>query len=191
MNLTSIAYFVIYISLVILVLYALKRHNNFIDCRLIIKNHFSIFKVDRNENGEQSFLKGQIFLFFILPLFLSISVTIISRINDTIINVITVIMTIITSMLFTVLSMFISIGRKDSINNFNEVLRETYYSIAFEILLSIFILVLCLTYLFISEIKNYLMIGIFSTVIYYFCFTIILNLFIVLKRINVILKNIL
>lgn len=190
-NLTNVAYFIIYISLIILVLYALKRHNNFIDCRLIIKNHFSIFKVDQNENGKRLYLKGQIFLFFILPLFLSISVTIISRINDTIINVITVIMTIITSMLFTVLSMFISIGRKDSINNFNVVLRETYYSIAFEILLSIFILVLCLTYLFISEIKNYLMIEIFSTVIYYFCFTIILNLFIVLKRINVILKNIL
>lgn len=189
-SITSISYFTIFICLLILIFYALQRHNNFIDCRLIIKNHFSIFEFT-NENGKKSYLKGQIFLFFILPLALSISVTVISIISDAIINVITVIMTIITSMLFTVLSMFISISKKDSIKNFNTVLKETYYSIAFEILLSVFILVFCLVYLFISGAKNYIMIFFFSVIIYYFCFTIILNLFIVLKRINVILKNIL
>ena len=101
--------------LVTLIAYVFKKHNNFIDCRAIIKNHFSIFKSEPDENGKSNYLKGQIFFFFIIPLLLSISVSNISCLDNTMINVITVIMTIITSMFFTVLGLLMSIEKKDEV----------------------------------------------------------------------------
>ena len=59
-----------------------------------------------------------------------------------------------------------------------KILKETYYSIMFEILISISVLILCFVGLFARQYYK-----IYGIVLYYLVFVLLTNLFMVLKRI--------
>ena len=65
-----------------------------------------------------------------------------------------------------------------------KLLKETYYSIMYEILNSIIILIICFVELFS---KKYFWIS--SLIIYYLVFTLLMNLFMLLKRIFKVIDN--
>ncbi len=169
----------------------------YLDCFGIIKKHLECFK----KNGKYSV--SSIFLYFGVPLLLAVSLTQIKKLDSDVVNVLTLIISILTSMLFALLTMILDMRKRvigDSTYNANsasisaKVLKETYYTIMFEILVSISILILCFVELFsnsamdeslnkmLSDTSNILD-SCTSCVIYYLTFVLLANLFMVLKRI--------
>lgn len=154
----------------------------YINCFDIIKKHIQCF---RKKNGNIS--KMAILLYFGTPLLLAVAVEQIRVIDDSAINIITVIVSILTSMFFTLLTLILDMREKVKNSTkydaskaaiSSKILKETYYSIMFEILVSIVILILCFIELF-SKTFSILE----SFVIYYLTFVMLVNLFMILKRI--------
>lgn len=161
----------------------------YMNCNKIINNHIEIFK-----NSKNKFLIVPFFTYNILPFLIALGVNNIKVIDADMINIITVIISILTSMLFTLLVMLIDMKGKidykeskdgNQLNVIKKTIKETYHTVMFEILISISLLILSFIYLFIQKISC-----IVSIVIYYLIFLLVFNLFIVLKRVfNIIEKD--
>lgn len=117
----------------------------------------------------------------------------IKKIDEEVINSLTVIISILTSMFFTLLTltldMYKGVGRNKNYNDGNaqiskKLLKETYYAIMFEILISIVILIMCFIYLFAEK---YSYVG--SVVLYYLTFVLLTNLFMILKRVYKVIQE--
>lgn len=154
----------------------------YINCFDIIKEHVRCFK---RSDGKISFIA--IILYFGTPLLLAISILRIRVIDDSAINIITIIISVLTSMFFTLLTLILDMREKVKGNSSynasdaaisSRILKETYYSIMFEILISIIILILCFVELFAQKFTK-----LESFVIYYLTFVMLINLFMILKRI--------
>ncbi len=154
----------------------------YLNCFEIIRKHIECF---RKNNGKISLLS--IFMYFIIPCFIAIALVRIRNIDDSVINLLTVIVSILTSMFFTLLTLILDMREKVRGNSsYNagdaalslKLLKETYYSIMFEILVSVVILLTCFTELFSKQFH-----WIWGFIIYYLSFVLLLNLFMILKRI--------
>ena len=87
------------------------------------------------------------------------------------------------------LDMYKGVGRNKNYNDGNaqiskKLLKETYYAIMFEILISIVILIMCFIYLFAEK---YSYVG--SVVLYYLTFVLLTNLFMILKRVYKVIQE--
>lgn len=154
----------------------------YINCFDIIKEHFNCF---RKVNGKMSYVA--IVVYFGIPLLLDVGILQIREIDDSAINIITIIISILTSMFFTLLTLILDMRERVKSNpRYNaadaaissKILREMYYAIMFEVLISTVILVLCFIELFAQKFTK-----IESFVIYYLTFVMLINLFMILKRI--------
>lgn len=131
---------------------------------------------------------------FIIPGILAVAISSMKIIDSDTINMLTVIISILTSMFFTLLAMIIDIkGRwnerkenEDSSENtiMASLMRSLYYAIMFEILLSIILLILCFIAVFTTRF-SYMQ----SVLIYWLSITVIMNLFMVLKRIFLVIER--
>lgn len=153
------------------------------NCSKIINNHISIFINEK----DRKILIVPFFTYMIVPLLIAFGVNRIKIIDEDMINIITVILSILTSMLFTLLVMVIDMKSKmdlratndgNQMNITKKLIKETYYSVMFEILISVVLLILSFIYLF-TQVAN----NIISIIIYYLVFLLVFNLLIVLKRI--------
>ena len=160
----------------------------FLNCKAIIRKHFECFK---KKDGKYSFTS--IFLYFGVPCIIALALVQIRPLDETVINILTIIISILTSMLFTMLTLILDMRKRikqDKTYNANDVsistklLKETYYSVMFEILVSIVILFMCFIELFSQQFAN-----ISSCMIYYLTFVLLMNLFMVLKRIFNVIDN--
>lgn len=162
-------------------------HKDYLNCTNIIKMHMNCFK-----NQEEKLSKVSLFLYFGVPMLIALSLIQIRILDDTVVNLLTVIVSILTSLFFTLLTLILDMGkkvRKDKKYNANDadtsskLLKETYFTIMFEILVSVMILILCFVELFAK------MYSIFSSlIIYYLTFVLLVNLFIILKRVYTVIK---
>lgn len=168
----------IVLSGLILFISGIRENNNFFDVRNIFKEQFSLFES----------CKEQLVVFYLVPAFLSLAITQIKSIDMTIINNLNIVLAIFTSMLFAMLSI-ISSYKNGTNKTYNKVLRETFNSIIFEIVLCIITLIVSFVYLFMDGVKNMLLIKIFSFVEYYLVFVFLLNIFVVIKRMKVLYDN--
>lgn len=148
----------------------------------IIKNHLNCF---RNKKGK--ILIIPVLDYIILPFFMGAATVNLKKINDTSINIITVIVSILTAMLFTMLTMIIDMNGKIKENPkyyskeaeiSKKALLETYYTIMFEILISIVLLLLCFFNCFTKKFGN-----IQSFLIYSLMYLLIINLLMIIKRV--------
>lgn len=155
---------------------------NYISVSDIIRNHLNCFK---NKKGK--LLVAPVVDYIILPFFMGMATAGMKSINDTSINIITVIVSILTAMLFTMLTMVIDMNGKikenpDYYSKEAEVsknaLSETYYTIMFEILVSIVLLLLCFFNCFSKKYGN-----IQSFLIYSLTYLLVINLLMIIKRI--------
>lgn len=154
----------------------------YINCFDIIKQHILCFK---KNDGKIS--KVTVAIYFGVPILLAIAVSKIKIIDDDAINIITIIVSILTSMFFTLLTLTIDLREKVKGNSqytaseasiSAQLLKETYYSVMFEILISVLILIMCFVNIFTN---NFTIAG--SFIIYLLVFTLLTNLFMILKRI--------
>ena len=148
----------------------------------IIKNHLNCFR-----NKEGKILIIPVLDYIILPFFMGDATVNLKKINDTSINIITVIVSILTAMLFTMLTMIIDMNGKIKENPkyyskeaeiSKKALLETYYTIMFEILISIVLLLLCFFNCFTKKFGN-----IQSFLIYSLMYLLIINLLMIIKRV--------
>ena len=96
-------------------------------------------------------------LIFIIPLFLSYIAVLSNKINDNTINIITVIISVLTGLFFMLVEVLIDLSDKFKVNkkisankytHINELIRETFYIVMYEIMNSIFILLFCFMTIF-------------------------------------------
>lgn len=155
---------------------------NYISVIKIIKNHYTCFK---NENGKVMIFP--MISYTLVPILMGGATVLTKKIDSTIINIITIIVSILTTMLFTLLAMVIDMkGKIKSNPNYFSMeakisrnsLIETYYTIMFEILISVILLILCLFNCFTQKFGN-----IQSFLIYSLTYILLVNLLMIIKRI--------
>lgn len=151
---------------------------NFVDIRNIITKHLSFFK-----NNKLQFIS-----IYIVPIILSIYIGTIHIINKALLDNLIIILSILISMFFAVLSILCSIDTKNKNDDYNQLLNETYTSTVFEIIICIFLLLISFAALFMGKGFNELIDTIASDIIYYLTFILILNIFVILKRIEAIFQ---
>ena len=128
-----------------LLFFKIVRKSNYFNITQIVKMHINAF---RNDSGKIN--KMQFGIAFIIPGILAVAIASMKIIDSDTINMLTVIISILTSMFFTLLAMIIDIkGRwnerkekDDSSENtiMASLMRSLYYAIMFEILLQLFCL---------------------------------------------------
>ncbi len=175
----------VYIWIIIIILLLISKFFfgiNYISTKDIVINHFKCFK-----GKKGGWLVVPLISYTVIPLLLAVAVTQVAVINEDTINIITIIVSIITAMLFTLLTVVIDMKSKIKGNPkyysneayiSNNALIETYYTVMFEILISVILLVFCL---FNAFIKGFTVFQ--SFIIYFLTFTLIINLLMIIKRI--------
>ena len=148
----------------------------------IIKNHYKCF---RNNKGKLMIVP--IIVYSLIPFLMGYATATIKIIDTDTINLITVIISILAAMLFTLLAMIIDMkGKlKNNADYFSteakiskKALVETYYTVMFEILICIILLVLCFFSCFTQDFDM-----IRSLAIYSLTYLLIFNLLMIIKRI--------
>lgn len=149
----------------------------------IIKNHVNCFR----DSKSKKYVIMPIINYLILPLLLGIAAALVKVTDSEVINIITIIMSILTAMLFTLLTLIIDMKSKivgnpryysQEAEISKESLTETYYAVMFEILVAIIVLLMCLFNAFTKKFDFWQ-----SCVIYGLTFLFIVNLLMVIKRI--------
>lgn len=176
------------LTIALLVIGRVIFRKTYLNCTIIIKKHMDCFKDPRGKLSCVSLI-----LYFLVPYFVAISLVQIRIIDNDVINIVTIIISILTSMLFTMLTLILDMRKrimKDESYDANKasisvkLLKETYYSIMFEILVSVMILIMCFVEIFSKKFSFFS-----SVIIYYLTFTLLMNLFMVLKRIFYVIDN--
>jgi len=171
------SWFLFALSAAILLCFTIRKNNNFFDVRKIFLDQFKMFK-----NAKE-----QLLVFYFVPFILSVAVVKIKCIDTTIINNIVIVLSIFISMLFAMLSILNSYNSKKP--EYVVVLNETYNTIMFECILCIFALLISFAQFFIGEIKCRWILVLVSAILYYLIFTIILHVFIIIKRMKALFEN--
>ncbi len=172
------------ISLILFILGALSlivffcgKNNSYIDIRHIINDYFKIFQHSRI----------QLAALYLSPLLISVATALLKKIDKEIISNINIVLSIIISILFAVMGIICSIP-KQSNNNYNVLLSETGNVTLFECVISIIALVASFIILFVDVSDGW--IGMLISIsIYYLVLIVILNIFIVMKRLKALLDN--
>lgn len=175
-------YFWIIISTFIVIIYMFQKNNNFIDIKRIVSNHFKIF--DKSV--------WQILFFTIVPILFSIGFLIEQRLNDTILNCLSVIFSILVAMFFSILAVLLSIQsnfnqkntQKNMYNNTLLVIEQCTDTVIYEILLSIVILFLLFLFVVFEKSMATWVKYVSTFFVYTFSNSVILNIFILIKRLK-------
>lgn len=162
------------VSAFLLIINSIQKNNNFFDVRDIIKSQYNLFKDN----------KFQVLIFFVVPFFLAFGVVQIKYINKDIINNINIVLSIFISMFFAMLSILGSLSKSSKIQ-YNILLKETFNTIIFECILCIIVLLISFIQLFLDSYNPTLGLFIVSLFIYYLIFVVVLNIFVVIKRIKI------
>lgn len=181
MNYVKDPYIILFICGIILLVARYVFKIKYINCFDIIAEHIKCFRI------KERILWLPIVMYFIIPIPVSYAICQVKLIDDDAINVITIIVSILTSMFFTLLAMILDMNSKindntklsaSETNILKRLLKETYYCVMFEIMISIILLIMCFVKLFTDETNSMV-----SIVMYYLLFTLVINLFMLLKRI--------
>lgn len=158
-----------------------QNNSNFFDIRGIIFKHIRIFKENK--------IQGMVFFF--IPLLLSLGILKYQCLTQSIIENINITLSILISAFFAIASVLCGFQHKNEKEgdrraaDYNRLLNETFISVLFEALLSILILVLTFIQLFIGTYDLNWFNLLSSFIIYYLFLVVVLNVFIVFKRLGV------
>lgn len=171
MPISSIILFAI--SIILLLIYLLRTGNNVLDMRNIISQHFDIIKID----------KFTLFVFTIVPITLSIGCVLVKTIDDNILDTINIALPIYIGLQFSVIGVICSLNKGS--DAYESIKEQTFNEIMFESVISIITLIIsivltCIDITKLDEIICYLI----SFCVYCLLFNVILNTFIVFKRLK-------
>ncbi|KOA94881.1 hypothetical protein ADU76_02460 (plasmid) [Clostridium botulinum] len=162
------------ISVLIIFIILLKTSKIKIDITEIIKKHFKTLKV----YGNNSICFNDISLFFILPIFVAIFMSIHIKIDDTRIGIIVTIFTIFIGLLFNILAILLAFDNQKNKNIDKIFIKELLYNVSFAIIISI--MVLSISILRFIDIKSIHII--INFLLLYLISVFVMCLFMILKR---------
>lgn len=162
-----------------LLLSLLPKNSNFLDIRSIFTQHFKIFK------GNWL----QFFCVFIIPILFSIEIVQVRCVDKEVLNNLNIVLSILIAMFFSVLSILSTFNVKTSGNKYQQLLRETFTATIFEIIICLLLLLISFMVLFIGTYEALIFLKIVSVIIYYLTIVAILNILVIIKRINVLFEN--
>ncbi len=155
---------------------------NYISVIDVIRNHVDCFR-----NEKDKLLLIPVINYIVLPFFMGAATMMVKEIDKNTINIITIIISILTAMLFTLLTMIIDMKAKIKENPVyysmeaeisKKALLQTYYTVMFEILICIVLLIFCFFNCFTNEFGS-----VQSFLIYSLTYMLIINLLMIIKRI--------
>ena len=174
-----------FLGIILILVALLQKNSNFLDVRKIICQHLSIF--------SKSPL--QVVAIFGAPLLIAIAAAATHPLTVEIVNNLNVVLSILISMFFAMLSILASLNLKSTdqskvedvtlirdAKNYNKVLKQTNNAILFESVLAILLLIVSFSQLFIGSFDSTLKLKIISAFVYYLTLVLILNIFVVIKR---------
>lgn len=160
---------------IVLIFTILQKNSNFLDVRSIFREHIRIF------NGNTL----QLLSIFIVPLVYSIAIVRIKLIDEIIINNLNIVLSIIIAMLFSITSILSAFNNTVSNEKYKTLLRQTFNTAIFEVILCLFTLLISFIVLFIGKTDGNVIHHIISITLYYMPMVILLNILILLKRIKI------
>ena len=113
---------------------------------------------------------------FFTPMLLTVGLVEIKYIDKDILSNLNIILSILTAMFLSILSVLCSFSKKEKNENYGQLLKETFNTTIFEIIL-------------INDFKETIALKITSGAIYYLTMIAILNILVVIKRIKVLFDN--
>lgn len=174
-----------FLGILLILVALLQKNSNFLDVRKIIRQHLSIF--------SKSPL--QVVAIFGAPFLIAITATATHPLTAEIVNNLNVVLSILISMFFALLSILASLNFKSTDQNkvnditlvraaekYNKVLKQTNNAILFESILAILLLIVSFSQLFIGNFAPTLKLKIISAFVYYLTLILLLNIFVVIKR---------
>lgn len=174
-----------FLGIILILVALLQKNSNFLDVRKIVRQHLSIF--------SKSPL--QVVAIFGAPLLIAIAAAATHPLTVEIVNNLNVVLSILISMFFAMLSILASLSLKSTdqskvedvtlirdAKNYNKVLTQTNNAILFESVLAILLLIVSFSQLFIGSFDSTLKLKIISAFVYYLTLVLILNIFVVIKR---------
>lgn len=176
-NIVSYPNILFSLSVLILLLNFIRKNNNFFDVRTVFVQQFEMFKN----------CKGQLVVFYVVPLLLAAGSVATKCIEKDMINNIIIVISIFISMIFAMLSILGGYNNKNP--NYVKTLNETHNTIIFECVLCIIVLILSFVTLFIDEYDYNKSLLIVSGTIYYLMFTIVLHVLVIIKRMKALFDN--
>lgn len=177
MNIISAVFFII--GFVILCLCLCVKHSNFLDIKQIFIQHFYVF------SGNLLQLIG----IFFSPMLLTVGLVEIKCIDKDILSNLNIILSILVAMFLSILSILCSFSKEGKNENYKQLLKETFNTTIFEIILCLLLLFVSFIVLFIGDFEEFIALKIVSGLIYYLTMITILNILVVIKRIKVLFDN--
>lgn len=175
----TISIFLFLIGSLILGFCLLVKHSNFLDIRQVFIQHFCIFIVN----------PLQLIGIFFSPILLAIGLVEIKCIDKDLLSNLNIVLSILITMFLSILSILCSFNKERKNENYNQLLKETFNTSIFEIILCLLLLFISFVVLFIGDFKESIALKIISCVIYYLTMITILNILVVIKRIKVLFDN--
>lgn len=186
MGIPSIA--ILSISLLIILIALLQKNSNFLDIRGVFKEHLVILAKN----------PLQFIAVIICPASIAIVVAIHQPLTEGIVNNLNIVLSILISMFFAVLSILVSFTYKKADTNqpltpqqqnYNALLRQTFNTVIFESTLCVLLLAISFIALFIDSFSASIPLIITSAIVYYVSLVIALNILMVIKRIKVLFEH--
>ena len=181
-----------FLGIILILVALLQKNSNFLDVRKIICQHLSIFSKN----------PLQVVAIFGAPLLIAIAAAATHPLTAEIVNNLNVVLSILISMFFAMLSILATLNYKSTDQNkvnditlvrdaekYNKVLKQTINAILFESILAILLLIVSFSQLFIGSFDLTLKLRIISAFVYYLTLVLVLNIFVVIKRIKSLLDS--
>lgn len=172
-------------SLLIIIVCLLRKKEYYFNLREVIRNHLSLFDD----------CKCQYVVFYVLPLILAIGLAMIYEAGDDFYTELSVVMGIILSMLFAILSIlsghdYSSVKDELERKKVKEVVEETLYAIVFTSLLCVFLLLYGMIMIVVNDIAINIQIisFILPCMTYYVFAVIVMNLLLIVKHMSRIIE---
>lgn len=175
-----ISFILFLIGIAILIISFLPKTGNFLDIRSVFKEHFHIFKKN---------LLQLISIFFV-PILFSLATLRIRCIDAEILNNLNIVLSILIAMLFSILGMLCAfVDKENNSEKYHQLLKETFNSTIFEVILCLLLLLISFITLFIRKFQQTFYLQIVSGSIYYLAMVVVLNILVIVKRIKVLFDN--
>ena len=177
MNTISIA--LLGVGGIVLLFSLLQKNSNFLDIRFVFIQHFKVFK--------RNYL--QLISIFLVPALFAIGIARIRCVDKDVLNNLNIVLSILTAMFFSILSILYTLTKENKSEKYQQLLKETFTSTIFEVILCLLLLVISFMALFIGNYEVSVVLTITSAVIYYLALVAILNILAIIKRIKVLFDN--
>lgn len=184
----SISTILMCISVILMMIAFLQKNSNFLDIRSIVVTHFKVF----------SDSPLQCIVIFGVPLLIAIVAINKQVLSKDIVDTLNIVLSILISMFFAMLSILSALNHKtvsDEETNdvtaiakakkYNLLLKETFNAVMFECILCILVLATSFTLLFLNDFSISWQLTLVSGIVYYLTLVLVLNIFVIIKRIKV------